>query len=185
MSLSAMFDMFEGNEDLTLIMSDEVDFHLNGTVNKQNFQSWATENPREIHQRPLHSPKVTVWCGVGKCGIFGPFFFEEGEETATVTSDRHIRMFENCFLSELLRRGISRASMWFQQDGATDHTARASMTAIRAAFPNHLISRFGELPWPRRSRLIFPCAILSVGIFEIMRLCWETPHTWRIEDCNT
>ena len=31
--------------------------------------------------------------------IFGPFFFEEGEETATVTSDRYIRMFENCFLS--------------------------------------------------------------------------------------
>ena len=98
-----MLDMFEENDDLTLIMSDKVHFHLNGTVNKQNFRYWASENPRELHQRPLYSPKVTVWCGLGKCGIFGPFFFEEGEETATVTSDRYIRMFENCFLSELRR----------------------------------------------------------------------------------
>ena len=98
-----MLNMFEENDDLTLIMSDEVHFHLNGTVNKQNFRYWASENARELHQRPLYSPKVTVWCGLGKCGIFGPFFFEEGEETATVTSDRYIRMFENCFLPELRR----------------------------------------------------------------------------------
>ena len=93
-----MLDMFEENEDLTLIVSDEVHFHLNGAVYKQNFRYWALENSRELHQRPLYSPKVTVWCGLGKCGgIFGPFFFEEGEETATVTSDHYIRMFENCF----------------------------------------------------------------------------------------
>ena len=49
---------------------------------------------------------MTVWCGLEKCGIFGPFFFEEGEATATVTSDRYIRMFENCFLPELRRRRI-------------------------------------------------------------------------------
>ena len=145
-----ILDMFEENEDLTLIMSDEVHFHLNGTVNKQNFRYWASENSRELHQRPLYTPKVTAWCGLGKCGIFGPFFFEEGEGTATVTSDRYNRMFENCFLPELCRRGINRASIWFQQDGATAHTARASMTAVRAAFPNHVILRFGDLPWPPR-----------------------------------
>ena len=55
-----MLDMFEENEDLNLIMSDEVHFHLNGTVNKQNFRYWASENPGELHQRPLRSPKVTV-----------------------------------------------------------------------------------------------------------------------------
>ena len=32
-----MLDMFDENENLTPIMSDEVHFHLNGTVNKQNF----------------------------------------------------------------------------------------------------------------------------------------------------
>ena len=73
---------------------------------------------------------MTVWCGLGKCRIFGPFFFEEGKERATVISDRYIRMFENRFLPELRRRGINRASMWFQQDGVTAHTARATMTAV-------------------------------------------------------
>ena len=33
---------------------------------------------------------------------------------------------------------------WFQQDGATAHTARETM---RAAFPGRLISRFGDLSW--------------------------------------
>ena len=162
-----MLDIFEKNEDLTLIMSDKAHFHLNGTVNKQNVRYWASENPRELHQRPLHSPEVIVWCGLGKCGIFGPFIFEEGEETATVISDRYIRMFENCFLPELRRREINR----FQQDGATAHTARASMTAVRAAFPTHVISRFGDLQWPPRSPDLFHVRFLFVGIFEITRLC--------------
>ena len=85
-----MLNIFEENEGLTLIMSDEAHFHVNGTVNKQNFRYWASENPRELHQPPLHSPKVTVWCGLEKCGIFCSFFFEEGEGTATVTLDRNI-----------------------------------------------------------------------------------------------
>ena len=119
-------------------------------LTSKTFDTGLQKNPHELHQRPLYSPKVTVRCGLGKCGIFGPFFFDEGEETATVTSDRYIRMFENCFLPELRRRGINRASIWFQQDGATAHTARMSMTAVRAAFPNHVISRFGDLPWPSR-----------------------------------
>ena len=55
-----MLDMFEENQDLTLIMSDKAHFHLNGTVNKQNFRYWASENPRDIHQRPLRNSKVTV-----------------------------------------------------------------------------------------------------------------------------
>ena len=72
-----MLNVFEENEDLTQIMSDEAHFYLNGTVNKQNFRYWASENSHKLHQRPLHSPKVTVWCVLEKCGIFGPFFFEK------------------------------------------------------------------------------------------------------------
>ena len=161
-----MLDMFEENEDLTLIMSDKAHFHLNGTVKKQNFRYWASENLHELHQRPLRSQKVTVWCGLGKCGIFGPFFFGEGEETAMITSDRYIRMFENCFLPELRRRGINRTSVWFQQDGATALTARAFMTAVRAAFPNHVISRVGDLPWPPRSPDFSMCDFYLWGFLK-------------------
>lgn len=63
-------------DDLAVIItSDEAHFHLDGHVNKQNCRYWAKENPRELHQKPLHSQKVTVWCALSKVGIIGPYFF--------------------------------------------------------------------------------------------------------------
>ena len=53
--------------------------------------------------------------------------------------------------------------MCFQQDGANAHTARASMTAVRAAFPNHVITRFGDLPWPPRSPDLSMCGFYLWG----------------------
>ena len=54
--------------------SDEAHFHLSDTVNKQNFGYWAPENPRELHQKPLHSPKVTVWDTISSLGTVRPYF---------------------------------------------------------------------------------------------------------------
>jgi hypothetical protein len=48
------------NDNAVSLMSDEAHFHLNGSVNKQNCRYWAANNPHEMHQKPLHSPKVTV-----------------------------------------------------------------------------------------------------------------------------
>jgi len=73
-------------EDAIIMMSDEAHFHLNGSVNKQNFQYWAPQNAHEVHERPLHSPKVTVWCAIDKVGVIGPYFFEENGITMTVNS---------------------------------------------------------------------------------------------------
>jgi hypothetical protein len=42
-------------------------------------------------------------------------------------------------------------SLWFQQDGATCHTARESMACLRQPFSGRLISRYGDLPWSPRS----------------------------------
>ena len=84
------------------ICSDEAHFHLSGMVNKQNFQYWSQNNPRELHQRPLHSPKVTVWCAMGSFGVWGPYFFEEEGATVTVTSDRYCEMLERFFRQKLL-----------------------------------------------------------------------------------
>jgi len=55
-----MLKIVKENEDAIIMMSDEAHFHLNGSVNKQNFQYWAPQNPHEVHERLLHSPKVTV-----------------------------------------------------------------------------------------------------------------------------
>ena len=40
--------------------SDEAHFHLSGTVNKENFCYWASENLSKLHQRPLYSLNVAI-----------------------------------------------------------------------------------------------------------------------------
>jgi len=63
------------SDDVMSMMNDEAHCHLDGYVNKQNCRFWAAENPQELHHRPLHTAKVSVWCGISKVGIIGPYFF--------------------------------------------------------------------------------------------------------------
>jgi hypothetical protein len=58
-------------------MSDEAHFHSSGCVNKENFCYWIEENPQRLRLRPLHSARVTVWCGVANFGVVGPYFFAD------------------------------------------------------------------------------------------------------------
>jgi hypothetical protein len=43
----------------------------------------------------------------------------------------------------------------FQQDGATAHTAVISIAALRRLFPQRVISRFSNVPWPPLLKSIF------------------------------
>lgn len=80
---------------MLLFISDEAHFHLDGFVNKQNCPYYDSENPQNLHERPLHSPKVTVWCAVSKKLIIGPYFYEDQENTVTVNSVRYMDMLNN------------------------------------------------------------------------------------------
>jgi hypothetical protein len=62
---------------VTFFYSDEAHFHFSETVNKQNFLYWTQNNPLRFHERPLYSPKVTVWCTLSQFGVIGPYIFEE------------------------------------------------------------------------------------------------------------
>ena len=87
-----MLEIIKEHED-TIIMSNEAHFHLNGSVNKQNFWYRAPQNPHEMHQRLLHSLKVMVWCVIGKFGITGLYFFEENGITGTTTVNSAVQQF--------------------------------------------------------------------------------------------
>ena len=67
-----------------------------------------------------------------------------------MNSERYIEIINNFFLPELRRKRIPIRHVWFQQDGATAHTARAPMDVIRPLFPGCLISRFSDIHWPSR-----------------------------------
>ncbi|GFW21085.1 DUF4817 domain-containing protein [Trichonephila clavipes] len=58
-------------------------------------------------------------------------------------------MIINFFIPELNNHDVQ--ELWFQQDGATCHTARATIDLLKDTFGDHLISRFGPVNWPRRS----------------------------------
>ncbi|GFW24710.1 DUF4817 domain-containing protein [Trichonephila clavipes] len=58
-------------------------------------------------------------------------------------------MITNFFIPELNNHDVQK--LWFQQDGATCHTARATINLLKDTFGDRLISRFGPVNWPPRS----------------------------------
>ncbi|KAG8231314.1 hypothetical protein J437_LFUL006970 [Ladona fulva] len=116
---------------------DKVHFHLLEMVNKQNFHYWAENNPRELHQRPLHSPKVTIWCAIFEFGVWGSYFIKENSVSVITVTSEH-----NCALLETFLRPKSRElveeygeeNVWFQQYGATSHTSCCSLVILREMF---------------------------------------------------
>ncbi|GFW31033.1 putative transposable element [Trichonephila clavipes] len=60
-----------------------------------------------------------------------------------------IAMITNFFIPELNKHDVQ--ELWFQQDGATFHTARATIDLLKDTFGDRLISRFGPVNWPPRS----------------------------------
>ena len=122
----------------------------------------STPTPRAA----IHSPQVVVWCAISAQGTIGPYFFE-GDDGVSVTlnAKRYNHMLETFFLLELRRCNWNMARAWFQQDGATAHTARLSMNTLRAAFPGRLLSRFGDIQWPSNSPDLTAVNFL-MGVFE-------------------
>ncbi|GFX72106.1 uncharacterized protein TNCV_3050291 [Trichonephila clavipes] len=133
-----------------ILFSDEAHFWLNGYVNKQNFRIWSEANPQVYVETPLHPEKLTVWCALWAGRIIGPYFFKNDEgHNVTVNGDRYRAMITNFFIPELNNHDVQ--ELWFQQDGATCHTARATIDLLKDTFGDRLISRFGPVNWPPRS----------------------------------
>jgi hypothetical protein len=67
--------------------------------------------------------------------------------------------------------------MFFQQDGATIHTARDSVEAVRNLFPNHVFSRYGDITWPARSPELSACDFFLRGNLKYQVFKAPAPHT--------
>jgi hypothetical protein len=133
-----------------VLMSDEAHFDLSGFINKQNSRFWGTENPRLVLQKSLHPKRVTVWCAIWAGGIIGPYFFEDARGNAiTINGDRYRKMLRVFLGPQLEALGLG--NIWFQQDGATAHTAGATMKKLQLMFPGRIMSKRGDMDWPPRS----------------------------------
>ena len=114
----------------------------------------GTQAPDEVFQKPLHSTKCTAWIAISKLGIIGPFWFEDEEEKATtVTKERYIEVLKKFYTRLRSRGGINEEIQWFQQDGATPHTANMTMQWLDERFPERFISRRRDPEWLHTHRI--------------------------------
>ncbi|GFT96028.1 uncharacterized protein TNCV_313141 [Trichonephila clavipes] len=132
-----------------ILFSDDAHFWCNGYVHKQNCRIWSEANPQVYVETPLHPEKLTVWCALWAGGIIGPYFFKNDE---------------------------GHNELWFQQDGATCHTARATIDLLEDTFGDRLISRFGPVNWPLRSCDLTPPDYFLWGYVKSLVYA-DTPQT--------
>jgi hypothetical protein len=96
--------------------------------------------------------------------VIGPYFFEdEAGRTVTVNSARYTEMLRTFLEPDLQRLDVEKQTVWFQQDGATAHTARSAMRVLNEMFPARVISRRGNTDWPARSPGLNACDFLLWG----------------------
>jgi hypothetical protein len=103
-----------------------------------------------IHEKLLHEQRAIIWCGVWAGGVIGPYFFENEARNAVTVKGVHYRNVITEFLWPHLDC-MDMEDTWFQQDGATCHTAHETNELLREKFPGRVISRNGDQNWPPRS----------------------------------
>ncbi|GFW35049.1 uncharacterized protein TNCV_5066151 [Trichonephila clavipes] len=80
--------------------------------------------------------------------------FKAEQDVKILTSSGVEERRERCqfrYRSRHLSVVLNTQELWFQQDGATCHTARATIDLLKDTFGDRLISRFGPVNWPPRS----------------------------------
>ncbi|GFU79793.1 PC4 domain-containing protein [Trichonephila clavipes] len=83
-------------------------------------------------------------------------------------------MITNFFLPELNNHDVQ--ELWYEQDGATCHTARATIDLLKDTFGDRLISRFGPVNWPPRSCDLTPLDYFLWGYVKSL-LYADKPQT--------
>ncbi|GFY11315.1 uncharacterized protein TNCV_4472981 [Trichonephila clavipes] len=160
--------------------TDEAHFHLDGSVNTHNCRIWETDNPHSTLRVPLHSPKVTVWCGFSASFILGPYFFEElgagGPVTCSITGQRYASLLRNKIIPDLqARQCLSR--IIFMQDAAPRHITRCVTDVLKHHFTvERVISRQFRHLWPPRSPVHNPCDFWLWGHLKQLVSC-DQPKT--------
>lgn len=133
--------------------SDEAHFHINGAINNHNNIFWGSQRPDEVTERQLKGPKVTAFVAYNaRHGLLGPYWFEEGGRTVTITSERYcevIARFHSDLIAILTPGQIRMA--WFMQDGASPHTAHATIAHLQQIFNNRLLALGTNHEWAPHS----------------------------------
>ncbi|GFT69182.1 putative transposable element [Trichonephila clavipes] len=108
------------------------------------FVEWAQNEIAvvpDFHKRILFSDEAHFWLN-GYVNKQNCRIWSEANPQVYVETPLH---------PEKLFGALDGLELWFQQDGATCHTARATIDLLKDTFGDRLISRFEPVNWPPRS----------------------------------
>ena len=86
---------------------------------------------------------------------------DENDRHVTVNGERYRAMLEDYLWPALDE--LDNNDMWFQQDGATSHTARVTINLLKGKFGERVFSRNGAVEWAPRSCDLTPLDLYLWG----------------------
>ncbi|GFS89400.1 uncharacterized protein TNCV_1809351 [Trichonephila clavipes] len=153
-----------------------VALHFKYDQARRRFVEWAQNEIAvvpDFHKRILFSDEAHFWLNgyVNKqnCRIW-----------SEVNGDRYRALITNFFIPELNNHDVQ--ELWFEQDGATCHTARATIDLLKDTLGDRLISRFGSVNWPPRSCDLTPLDYFLWGYFKSLVYADEPQTLDHLED---
>ena len=157
-----------------LIVTDEAMFSLNSEVNTRNVRNYAEHgngHPPDHYAEFLQGAnQLMVWVGLTRTGVvLGPHFAERNLDTR-----EYLRIIRyNVVQRDFRIHNVDRNVMWWQQDGAPSHTSNATIRYLRGEFPDRLMSKRGDWPWPPRSPDLTVCDFFLWGYLK--HQIWNVP----------
>ncbi|GFS88971.1 protein kinase domain-containing protein [Trichonephila clavipes] len=134
-----------------------VALHFKYDQARRRFVKWAQNKIAVVpgfHKRILFSDEAHFWLN-GNVNKQNCRIWREANPQLYVETPLHPEKLTVCALYELVeslfKNDEGHNELWFEQDGATCHTARATIDILKDTFGDHLISRFGPVNWPPRS----------------------------------
>jgi hypothetical protein len=86
------FKKLPKNTSSKIIFTDETNFYLTATINKQNDRFWSKTKAYSGIEKPLHDQKLLVFCAISAKKIYGPYYFDE-----KVNGANYLDMLKNWF----------------------------------------------------------------------------------------
>ena len=160
--------------EMFMFFSDEAYFYLRLPINKQNNRYWGDTDQLYTVEVPLHDEKVLVWCAISASKCIGPYFFD-----GSVNSTNYLHMLKTFFCPRVWRIK-DHQKYYFQQDGATPHTANVVQQYLSETFKQKFIEK---KRWPPRSPDLNPCDFFLWGYLK-QRAYKPLPKTLEDLKCN-
>ncbi|GFT60512.1 hypothetical protein TNCV_1966161 [Trichonephila clavipes] len=114
---------------------------MRSNVHRSNASPRCSKRPRTVRADIVRSENMSIFCLMVRDVVWlvESFFKNDEDHNITVNGDRYRAMITNFFIPESNNPDVQ--ELWFQQDGTTCHTARATINLLKDTFGDRLISR--------------------------------------------